>query len=330
MKTATPIFRTMLAALLITSCVGSGEAQDRESVAEVVIGLERAAMERWRQGDPSGFLEIIAEDYTYFDPSVDERVDGREAITVVYEGIRGQVSFSRFEMIEPRVQVAGDIAVLTFNFKSYGPDSAGSEVERSHWHTTEVFRLHNGNWRLISSHWSPTHPKLLQLAAGGQLTGGTTEFPSVARARPSEGIPTLVVGMERAALDRWGAGDPSGYLDIIAEEYTYFDPSLEKRIDNRQAITDYLEPIRGQVRVSRYEMLEPHVQTDGTTAVLTFNLKSYGVADDGAERLGSHWHSTEIYRHIGAEWNLISTHWSYTASWLKELAANRRSGASSR
>jgi hypothetical protein len=29
-----------------------------------------------------------------------------------------------------------------------------------------------------------------------------------------------VVAMERAALDRWGKGDPSGYLEIMANEVT--------------------------------------------------------------------------------------------------------------
>jgi hypothetical protein len=61
------------------------------------------------------------------------------------------------------------------------------------------------------------------------------------------------------------------------------------------------------------------VQTDGTTAVLTFNLKTYGTAEDCSETLGGHWHSTEIYRRSGADWKLISSHWSFTASWLEAL-----------
>jgi ketosteroid isomerase-like protein len=224
-------------------------------------------------------------------------------------------------MIDPRVQAAGDIAVLTFNFESDPPDSAGTEeVDLSRWHATEVFRRYEDDWKLMSTHWSLTQSNLLELAEAGQLSFETPEFPSVEQEPPSGEIPGLVVTMERAALDRWGAGDPGGFLDIIAEEYTYFDPSLDERIDDLQAITDYLEPLRGRVRSSRYEMLDPYVQTDGTTAVLTFNLKSYGAGDDGTETLGAHWHSTEIYRRIAGEWKLISTHWSYTASWLEVLA----------
>jgi len=319
MNTVQLILRGTIISLALTSCGGAREPDTPETVTQMIVDMERTALHRWRQGDPGGFLEIIADDYTYFDPGLDERIDGREAISALYESIRGQVSFPAFELIEPRVQVAGDIAVLTFNFNSSPPDSAGPQIDLDRWHATEVFRRVDGEWRLISTHWSFTQSLLAELVEAGQATGETPAFPALDRDPPSGEIPLLVLQMEQAALDRWGAGDPGGYLDIIADEYTYFDPSLEKRIDDLPAITEYLEPIRGRVRISRYEMLEPYVQTDGTTAVLTFNLKTYGAAEDGSETLGAHWHSTEIYRRSGADWKLISSHWSFTASWLAAL-----------
>jgi ketosteroid isomerase-like protein len=222
------------------------------------------------------------------------------------------------------VQLSGDIAVLTFNFKSFRPDSLGSEREGSHWHTTEVFRRTDGAWKLISTHWSYPQSRLMELALAGQLTGETEVVPRVEQASSTQGIPAEVIAMERAALDRWGAGDPGGFLDIVADEYTYFDPSLEERMDDRPAYTAYLEPVRGQVSTSRYEFLDPYVQTDGTTAVLSFNLKTYGSPGDGTETLEGHWHATEVYSRTGPEWKLISTHWSFAASWLEEMARSLR------
>jgi hypothetical protein len=35
--------------------------------------------------------------------------------------------------------------------------------------------------------------------------------------------------MERAALDRWGKGDPEGYLELMARDVTYFDPTSSDR-----------------------------------------------------------------------------------------------------
>ena len=40
-------------------------------------------------------------------------------------------------------------------------------------------------------------------------------------------IESALIALERAALDLWGVGDPSGYLKISAPDIVYFDPFLE-------------------------------------------------------------------------------------------------------
>ena len=116
-----------------------------------IIPLEKRALERWCRGDPSGFLEISAPDVVYFDPFLDRRLDGLSALTAYYEGLRGKISASRFEVLRPRVQLVGGAAVLTFNFVSYG----GSEdVHR--WNCTEVYRRDPEGWRIVQTHWSFT------------------------------------------------------------------------------------------------------------------------------------------------------------------------------
>ncbi len=123
-------------------------------VAETIIELERAALKRWGQGDPEGFLEISAPDLSYFDPFTERRLDGIVALRSMYDQLRGKVHIDRFDIIEPRVQVAGDVAVLTFRFESHG--STGS----MHWNTTEVYRRDEGCWRIIHTHWAFHQPKL--------------------------------------------------------------------------------------------------------------------------------------------------------------------------
>jgi ketosteroid isomerase-like protein len=113
--------------------------------------METAALERWGNGDPSGFLEICAPDVVYFDPTLERRIDGLEELSPYYEAIRGQVSFERFELLNPVVQVAGDAAVLTFNYVSYGADE-----DESRWNCTEVFRRTKTGWEIIQTHWSYT------------------------------------------------------------------------------------------------------------------------------------------------------------------------------
>ena len=121
-------------------------------IAAHIIALERAALERWGKGDPSGFLELSAEDVVYFDPFLERRLDGHAQLTQHYEAIRGKVQIARYELLNPVVQVIGDAAVLTFNYVSWG----GNENE-FRWNCTEVFRKDPQGWRLVQTHWSFTN-----------------------------------------------------------------------------------------------------------------------------------------------------------------------------
>ncbi|MBI5035025.1 MAG: DUF4440 domain-containing protein [Chloroflexi bacterium] len=121
-----------------------------EQTSATIIAMERASLDRWGKGDPSGFLEISAPDVVYFDPYLERRIDGLVALTKYYEALRGQVRIDRFELINPNVQVCGEVAVLTFNYVSY----TGEAQDR--WNCTEVYRRTNGAWRIIQTHWSYT------------------------------------------------------------------------------------------------------------------------------------------------------------------------------
>ncbi len=122
-----------------------------EDPTQVIIAMESAALERWGKGDPSGFLEIYATDIVYFDPGLERRIDGLDALTRYYEGLRGKIFFERFELLNPLVQLVGEAAVLTFNYVSYS--AAGDE---SPWNCTEVYRRTLDSWEIIQTHWSYT------------------------------------------------------------------------------------------------------------------------------------------------------------------------------
>lgn len=116
-----------------------------------IIGLERAALDRWCKGDPSGFLDLSAEDVVYFDPFIPARLDGKAGLIAFYESLRGAISADRFELVNPHVQDLGPAAVLTFNFVSQSGTAAPSR-----WNCTEVYRRDPQGWRIIATHWSYT------------------------------------------------------------------------------------------------------------------------------------------------------------------------------
>ena len=122
-----------------------------------------------------------------------------------------------------------------------------------------------------------------------------------------------VIQLERDALDRWGKGDPGGFLEVYAPDITYFDPLTARRIDGHQGMVDYYRPWAGKISVARYEMLNPQVVVDGDMGLLTYNLVNYVQSPDGVESMGSCWNSTTVYQRRGAIWKTIHSHWSFTA-----------------
>ncbi|MGH3983434.1 MAG: YybH family protein [Pseudonocardiaceae bacterium] len=125
-------------------------AKSKQDVAATLMAMERAALDRWSKGDPFGFLEISASDVVYFDPYLDRRID-REELNRHYEALRGKVTNKGYEMIDPKVQKIGNVAVLTYNYVVHelNGDKSGMNV-------TEVFRNDGDRWKIIHTHLSFT------------------------------------------------------------------------------------------------------------------------------------------------------------------------------
>ena len=122
-------------------------------IANTILAMEHAALDRWGRGDPSGFLEISAPDVVYFDPVQEVRVDGLPALTELYESFRGQVQLQSYELLNPKVHLLGEVgAVLTFNYRSL---SKSGNITR--WNCTEVYRRKGEGWEIIQTHWSFTN-----------------------------------------------------------------------------------------------------------------------------------------------------------------------------
>lgn len=115
-----------------------------------------------------------------------------------------------------------------------------------------------------------------------------------------------ILSLERAALDRWGKGDPGGCLELYAPDVTYFDPMVPRRVDGRAAMETYYAPVTGKISIDRFEYRNPHVKCNGDVAILTYNLVSHGSEN-------THWNVTTVYERNGEEWKIVHSHFSYTA-----------------
>jgi uncharacterized protein (TIGR02246 family) len=135
----------------------------KDSVLAELVSLERSALDRWNKMDPSGYMDLYTPEATYFDPATERRVIGLEALRALFaprKNLKLPYASTRYEMIEPTVQLHGDVAVLTFNLVNYGTLANQPERVVVRWNSTEVYTRVDGRWRLIHSHWSFIKPEL--------------------------------------------------------------------------------------------------------------------------------------------------------------------------
>jgi ketosteroid isomerase-like protein len=148
-----------VAATLVVFALFTARATAADFKPETIIALERSAIDHWGKGDPQGFLETYAPDVSYFDPAQEHRVDGIGAMKDLLTPITGKIKIDRYEMINPKVQRRGDIAVLSYQIINHVTRPGGQQVI-VRWNSTTVYERSHGSWKIIHSHFSYTRPEL--------------------------------------------------------------------------------------------------------------------------------------------------------------------------
>lgn len=149
-------YKSWIAALILGSTLSANAQQKNmenktlnENIPEMIISLEKEAL---ASTDPMAFVELSDTDVIYFDPSLETKIEGLEQLRTYYKGMQLPPA-DHFDMIRPVVQVAQNIAVLTFNLDSYLSDKVIK------WNCTEVYRRNPDNqWKIIQTHWSYVKP----------------------------------------------------------------------------------------------------------------------------------------------------------------------------
>lgn len=128
--------------------------KENEELLNTILASYKRVLIEWYKGNPFEYLTLYSqEDYTYFDPVHELRVESYEEIKNVYEGIKGVVSCNDFEILNPRLQKGNDMAVLTLNIHAKVDD----RIIR--WNCTEVLKFVNEkDWKIVHSHWAYTLP----------------------------------------------------------------------------------------------------------------------------------------------------------------------------
>ena len=129
------------------------------------------------------------------------------------------------------------------------------------------------------------------------------------RGKKSENPSEIIIKQEKDALDRWNSRDVWGYLNLFAEDASYFDNTTKKKLQGYKEIKDYIAPFNGQIYCPKYEMKNIDVAVERNMAVLSYNLYNFNEQGDTIMI----WNSSEAYQKIEGEWKIIHAHWSVTS-----------------
>lgn len=128
-------------------------AEERQLAAHI-IELEKAALDKWFNGDTSGYEQLWSKrSFTYFDAVVTERVDDHATISEFLKTIEGKLFADSYDFRSPRVQIGQDMVVLTYQL------FAKTTLIDMEYNCIEVYQKEeDGRWRVIHSTWSFIRP----------------------------------------------------------------------------------------------------------------------------------------------------------------------------
>lgn len=274
-----------------------------ESVKETILSLEKGAMERWRNGDPWGWVEISAKQVTYVDPGLTKPIVGLEEYKAYLKQFEGKIHYQGSEFIDPKVAVVGDAAVLSYNYRSSVLTPEGAIISQTPWNATEVYFRLDDQWRIVHTHWSYIQHRLPESVE--------VPVPLQLSQKEYDGILGEVMALESAAMERWRKGDPWGFIEIYAPEVTYFDTGTPRRINGREALKAELAQREGKIHYDVMEFIAPRIQVQENMAVLTYRFFSTQLNPDGSISSRIPWNCSEVYARIDGKWRIVHNHWSF-------------------
>ncbi len=130
-------------------------AQTNTQIAVEVIAITKAQWAAEMAKEPTATaMQNVADEYTEFNPDTPTRVDGKDLNMRLYDAFAGGVgSLVAAEMANEKVQVYGDVAILTYNFVGMTKDKDGV-VAPTLAKSTRVYVNKDGQWMLVHANFA--------------------------------------------------------------------------------------------------------------------------------------------------------------------------------
>lgn len=133
---------------------GQQYSESEQQLADHIISLEKAALDKWFNGDTSGYRELWSrKNFSYFDGVNPHRVDDYPTIAAFLDTIDGKLFADHYDFCCPRVQFGSDTALLTYQLY------AKTTLIDMQYNCIELYQKEDdGEWHVIHSTWSFIRP----------------------------------------------------------------------------------------------------------------------------------------------------------------------------
>jgi ketosteroid isomerase-like protein len=123
------------------------------TVADEVMGVVRAEWAAGRQKNVAESMKSVADDCTQFNSDAATRLEGKALLTRLNEqGNKDSGTTLTDEMLNPKVQVYGDVAIVSYNYFGQAQDKDG-KVTTSRAKSTRVYAKQGGKWMLVHANF---------------------------------------------------------------------------------------------------------------------------------------------------------------------------------
>ncbi|MFN2399000.1 MAG: nuclear transport factor 2 family protein [Gemmatimonadaceae bacterium] len=142
----------LVAAVVIPSAAA---AQANKAIEDEVIRLTKAAWAGNMEKNTAASVASLADDYTEFNGDYATRIEGKALNQRLYEGdSKDSGKLLAAEMLNPKVQVYGNTAILTYNYAGISQDKDGKTTP-SRAKSTRVYVKDGNMWKLVHANFAP-------------------------------------------------------------------------------------------------------------------------------------------------------------------------------
>ena len=148
------LFAAVWGVSVISGYAATEPQQSRnEEIARAIIAREKASAEAWQRKDKAFFADFFADDMTYFG-AMNPYLETEPKVNFLpkFEQYVEMFKILDTQMYNPRVQVYGDTAILTYNSSSMV--NMGGRTMSYTGKFTAVYVKQGNTWRVVHTHES--------------------------------------------------------------------------------------------------------------------------------------------------------------------------------